>query len=79
MFMIENFIGKPDESPDLLMMQMPIFTTWSYYFKHINQSVVLNYAKEIKANNYTVSQIEIDDLWVKFYNLIKISNYVELF
>jgi alpha-glucosidase (family GH31 glycosyl hydrolase) len=67
MFMIENFLGKPADSPDLLMMQKPIFTTWSYFFRHINQSVVLNYAKEISGYNFSVSQIEIDDLWENKY------------
>ena len=28
-------------------------------------NVILDYARQISAHNYTVSQIEIDDLWVK--------------
>ena len=65
--MIENFLGKPTSSPDPLMIQAPVWTTWSYYFRDINQSVVLDYAQQIANNNYPRSQLEIDDQWESLY------------
>jgi alpha-glucosidase (family GH31 glycosyl hydrolase) len=67
MYMIENFLGKPSSMPDLIMMKSPIFTTWNYFFKDINQSVVINFAQEIVNNNYSRSQLEIDDKWEEKY------------
>lgn len=67
MFMIENFLGKPLTKPDLLMMKLPVFTTWNYFFRDINQSIVLDYANQISQNNYSISQLEIDDKWELSY------------
>ena len=65
--MLQNFMSIPTSRPDQLMMKLPVFTTWNYYFRAINQTVVLNFANEIKANNYSLSQLEIDDMWEGFY------------
>lgn len=67
MHMINNYLGKPTSRPDLRMMEQPIFTTWSYFFKGINQSIVLGYASDIASNGYQASQLEIDDKWELFY------------
>lgn len=67
MYMIRNYLGIPESRADETMMKFPIFTTWSYFFKKINQSIVLDYANEIIQNGYTASQLEIDDKWEKFY------------
>ena len=65
--MIENYLGPTNTRPDDRMMQQPIFTTWSYFFKDINQSLVLDYAQKIFDNGYEISQLEIDDKWELFY------------
>lgn len=65
--MIENYLGWPTKRPDARMMKQPIFTTWSYFFKDINQSMVLDYARGIASNGYQISQLEIDDKWELFY------------
>ena len=65
--MLQNFMSIPTSRPDQLMMKLPVFTTWNYYFRAINQTVVLNFANEIRANNYSLSQLEIDDKWEVFY------------
>ena len=67
LYMSNLFFKKPQSFPDQLMMQKPVFTTWNYYFKNINQSVVIDFAKQIVANNYSISQLEIDDKWETFY------------
>lgn len=66
-FMIDNYIGRPKSKPDLKMMKYPIFTTWNFFFRNINQTIVLDYAKEIYKNNYLISQLEIDDKWEVSY------------
>jgi alpha-glucosidase (family GH31 glycosyl hydrolase) len=66
-YMISNYLGRPLDKPDLVMLKYPVFTTWNYFFRHINQSVVLDYAKQISDHNYTISQLEIDDLWEHKY------------
>ena len=66
-FMIDNFFSRPETNPDLTMMKKPIFTTWNIFFRNINQSVVIEYAKEISKNNYSISQLEIDDKWELSY------------
>lgn len=65
--MLKNFMGFPTTFPDSLMMKRPVFTTWNYFFKEVNQSAVLKFAHEIVANNYSISQLEIDDKWEKSY------------
>jgi alpha-glucosidase (family GH31 glycosyl hydrolase) len=67
MYMIDQYLGKPLSRPDETMMKLPIFTTWSYFFQNINQSVVLDYANDIISNGFAASQLEIDDKWEKFY------------
>ena len=67
LYMSNLFFKKPQSFPYQLMMQKPVFTTWNYYFKNINQSVVIDFAKQIVANNYSISQLEIDDKWETFY------------
>jgi hypothetical protein len=60
--MIDNFIGRPKSSPDIKMIEVPVWTTWSYYFTHINQSIVLDYAQQIVDHNYPRSNLEIGNL-----------------
>jgi hypothetical protein len=44
------------------MIEVPVWTTWSYYFTHINQSIVLDYAQQIVDHNYPRSNLEIGNL-----------------
>jgi alpha-glucosidase (family GH31 glycosyl hydrolase) len=65
--MIRNFMGYPEKFPDLEMMKLPVFTTWSYCFKDVTQTKVLEFARQIHDNGYRISQIQIDDKWEVFY------------
>ena len=66
-YMSKTYRSQPQNRVDFKMMQYPIFTTWSYFFKDINQKIVLDYARQIYEHNYTISQLEIDDKWEKSY------------
>ena len=61
--MLQNLMDIPQTRPDSLMMQLPVFTTWNYFFKTINQSQVGEFARQIAAHNYSIAQLEIDDRW----------------
>ena len=62
-----DWIQKPKKIPDTQMFTNPIWSTWAEYKKDINQSKVLDFAREIKKHGFPVSQIEIDDLWERRY------------
>lgn len=69
-YMINNYIGKPKSVPDLQMFMYPVWTTWSYYFSSVNQTLVEDFAQQIVAHNYPRSNLEIDDRWeIKYGDL----------
>lgn len=45
------------------MIQRPIFSTWARYSKNVSDEVVRKFAREIIANGYSDSQLELDDYW----------------
>jgi alpha-glucosidase (family GH31 glycosyl hydrolase) len=49
------------------MIKSPIWSTWANFKARINDVNVKEYALDILANNYTHSQIEIDDKWQTEY------------
>jgi len=67
LFMINKYFSTPTSLPDELMFKRPIWSTWAVYKKSINYNVVTDFARQILANNFTNSQLEIDDKWQWFY------------
>lgn len=65
--MSDLFIDKPVGIPDELLFKRPIWSTWAQYKKAINQSTVLEFARDILCNNFTLAQLEIDDEWTPAY------------
>ena len=61
LYVINNYFAKPNGLPDKRMLRSPIWSTWAVFKKKIDQRVVLEFAQEIIQNNYTHSQLEIDD------------------
>lgn len=45
------------------LFKKPIWTTWARFKTNINESVILGFADDILANEYPISQLEIDDKW----------------
>merc|ERR1719427_976103 len=62
-----QLIERPTDLPDLRMMKSPTWSTWARYKININQTTVMEYANEILDNQFTNSQIEIDDGYEKHY------------
>ncbi|CAF0717114.1 unnamed protein product [Brachionus calyciflorus] len=67
LFVINNYFSKPSGIPDERMFKSPIWSTWANFKKKINESTIKMFAHEILANNYTHSQLEIDDKWQVSY------------
>ncbi|KAK3583844.1 hypothetical protein CHS0354_022889 [Potamilus streckersoni] len=61
------FISKPSDIPDKRLFRYPIWSTWAQYHKDINQSIVNTFAHAIQRNNFSHSQLEIDDDWTPKY------------
>lgn len=66
-YAVETFFSFPASIPDKRMIREPIWSTWARYKKNVNQSTVLNFAKEIKKYGFPCSQIEIDDKYSTAY------------
>ena len=64
---INSYFARPKNTPDELMFARPIWSTWAYYKKLIDQAELMKFARAILANNFTHSQLEIDDKWQTIY------------
>lgn len=62
-----ELLGLPAGIPDERMMTHPIWSTWAQYKVHINESVVLAFASDIRSHGFQDSQLEIDDEWESCY------------
>ncbi len=60
-------VGLPRKMPNKRILAEPIFSTWAYLKKDIDQDKVLEFAREIKEHDFPCSVIEIDDKWEKDY------------
>uniref|UniRef100_A0A0N5AR85 Alpha-xylosidase n=1 Tax=Syphacia muris TaxID=451379 RepID=A0A0N5AR85_9BILA len=57
-------VPELSNSPDSLLIDKPIWTTWARYKTDITQGKVLTFAEEIKKNCAEISQLELDDGWM---------------
>jgi len=60
-------VGLPQRIPNKKMLSRPIFSTWAYFKKDIDQDKVLEFAREIKEHEFPCSIVEIDDKWERAY------------
>lgn len=64
--MMELF--KPEgDVPDTLFFVQPQYNTWIELLYDQNQADILNYAEQIKKNNFPVGIFMIDDNWQRYY------------
>uniref|UniRef100_A0AC34PWC2 Glycoside hydrolase family 31 n=1 Tax=Panagrolaimus sp. JU765 TaxID=591449 RepID=A0AC34PWC2_9BILA len=61
------YLDHPKNCIDDLLVEKPIWTTWSRYGKFVNQKDVLDFVDEIEKHKFSVSQIELDDKWTTEY------------
>ncbi|RNA20253.1 hypothetical protein BpHYR1_035575 [Brachionus plicatilis] len=67
LFVINNYFARPVGIPDERMFKSPIWSTWATFKKKINETTLKMFAHDILANNYSNSQLEIDDKWQTNY------------
>ena len=61
---LRRYYKKPSALPDIEMLKYPFWSTWAQYKEDINQTLVLEMARRMLQEGYTInSHIEIDDDW----------------
>lgn len=68
---VKEFLKKPTGVPDRRMVEHPIWSTWARYKRDVNESIVEEFAREIKDNGFENSQFEIDDDWEVCYGALE--------
>ncbi|CAL8070655.1 unnamed protein product [Orchesella dallaii] len=63
-----KFFRTPTSIPDERMLVRPLWSTWAQYHSSVNQSIVLDFARRVVSEGFTMSShIEIDDKWEACY------------
>ncbi|XP_075979492.1 myogenesis-regulating glycosidase-like isoform X2 [Anticarsia gemmatalis] len=70
---VDNYLGKPSDTPDYRMVQHPIWSTWAQYSREINETKLMEFALQIVDYGFNNSQIEIDDLWETCYGSLTVN------
>lgn len=71
MVAIDKFLKKPMGTPDERMVRHPIWSTWARFYKPINESILNSFSDEILQQQFSNSQLEIDDLWEICYGSLE--------
>ena len=72
-YVMNKYFSHPIAFPDERMFTHPIWSTWARYKTNVNQSSVLQFAKEILDHGFNNSQIEIDDMYTTSHGEINFS------
>ncbi|CAB3244188.1 unnamed protein product [Arctia plantaginis] len=70
---VDNYLGKPLDIPDELMVRHPIWSTWAQYSRDIDETKLLDFAQQILDNGFNNSQYEIDDQWEVCYGSLTVN------
>ncbi len=62
-----NFISRPNSTPEAVVFQKPIWSTWAEYKTNITTEEVAGFCSSILDNGFDVSQLEIDDGYMEHY------------
>ena len=65
--MVQKYFKKLANGPDLKMVEDPVWSTWVKYHSEVNQKDVEEFVDQIVANNFSCSQLEIDDKYTTKY------------
>jgi hypothetical protein len=60
-------LGHPAHTPPLELFGAPVWTTWAQYKDQIDQDAVLDFARQIRKNQFPYHLLEIDDRWQTAY------------
>lgn len=70
---VDNYLGKPLDIPDELMVRHPIWSTWAQYSREIDEEKLLDFAQQILDHGFNNSQYEIDDQWEVCYGSLTVN------
>jgi myogenesis-regulating glycosidase len=62
-----DWAGIPAQTPPEGMMRAPIWTSWARFKMDIDQTRIVAFAEEIRAQGYPGATFEIDDKWQPHY------------
>ena len=62
-YAVSKWYQYPSTTPNMDLFKKPIWTTWARFKVNIDQQTIIDFAKDILANDYPISQLEIDDKW----------------
>ena len=65
--MVKKYFKKIAQGPDETMMRYPVWSTWVKYHSEVNQNDVEEFVNQIVSNNFSCSQVEIDDKYTTTY------------
>ena len=73
LYYLDNFVKKPERSPNPKIYSSNIWSTWVKFKKDINQRNLIEFAKNISSNGFNKygSIFEIDDIWESNYGGLK--------
>ena len=65
--MVKKYFKKITKGPDETMIRYPVWSTWVKYHSEVNQNDVEEFLDQIVKNNFSCSQVEIDDKYTTTY------------
>ena len=65
--MVKKYFKKITQGPDETMVRYPVWSTWVRYHSEVNQNDIEKFLDQIVANNFSCSQLEIDDKYTTTY------------
>jgi len=61
------FWQRPTNIPDRTAFRHPVWSTWAMYKRGINETKILQLARDIKERGFQHSHLQIDDGWSNHY------------
>lgn len=69
-YAIQHYLREKPWTPNSNTVNFPIWSTSARFGKDVNETMILQYAKEIKLHSFEGGQISIDDRWEDCYGTL---------
>lgn len=67
-----NVFSKPKSVPQQITIRKPIWSTWAKYKRDVSQKAVSDFVDEITMHDFSISHVEIDDMWETCYGSLTV-------